>query len=78
MLLNQGSYFEIIVDGKPRSYRDRLDVAIGSAEFLKRQHPNSEIFVRDMVANVCTPVQYKRETSAAVIPLRHRMRSSRR
>jgi hypothetical protein len=70
MQIIQGSDFEITVDGKPRAYRDRLDVAIGSAEFLKRQHPNSEVIVRDIRDNVCTLVQHKPKMSATVIPLR--------
>jgi hypothetical protein len=36
-----GAQFEILVDGKPRSYRDIKAVAIASAEFLKSKSPNS-------------------------------------
>ena len=32
---NHGAQFEILVDGKPRSYRDIKAVAIETAEFLK-------------------------------------------
>jgi hypothetical protein len=38
-----GAQFEIAVDGKPRSYRDRKAVGIEAAEHLKRRHPNSEV-----------------------------------
>ena len=31
--------FEISIDGKPRSYRDRKAVAIEAAEHLKWKHP---------------------------------------
>jgi hypothetical protein len=43
-----GAMFENLVDGKPRSYRDRKDVAIESAEVLKNRHPHSEVAVKDL------------------------------
>ena len=42
-----GAQFEILVDGKPRSYRD-ITVAIASAEFLKGRNPHSEVAVKDL------------------------------
>jgi hypothetical protein len=36
-----GAQFEILVDGKPRSYRDIKAVAIASAEFLKSKAPTA-------------------------------------
>ena len=47
-----GVQFEISVDGKPRSYRDRTAIAIEAAEYLKWKHPHSEV----VVANVADPV----------------------
>jgi hypothetical protein len=41
-----GAQFEISIDGKPRSYRDRKAVAIEAAEHLKCKHPNSEVVVK--------------------------------
>lgn len=41
-----GAIFEILVDGKPRSYRDIKQIAIESAEYLKSRNPNSEVAVR--------------------------------
>jgi hypothetical protein len=41
-----GAQFEILVDGKPRSYRYIKAVAIESAEFLKSRHPHSEVAVK--------------------------------
>ena len=38
-----GAQFEILVDGKSRSYRDIKAVAIASAEFLKSRNPHSEV-----------------------------------
>ena len=37
MITISGAQFEILVDGTPRSYRDRKDIAISSAEFLKHR-----------------------------------------
>lgn len=48
MITNLGAQFEILVDGTPRSYRDRKDIAIASAEFLKHRNPQSEVKVRDI------------------------------
>ena len=43
-----GAQFEILVDGKARSYRDIKAVAIASAEFLKSRNPHSEVAVKDL------------------------------
>jgi hypothetical protein len=43
-----GAYFEIIVDGKPRSYRDIKAVAIEAAMFLKECRPTQAVSVRDL------------------------------
>jgi hypothetical protein len=56
--------FEISVDGKPRSYRDRRAVALEAAEHLKRRHPNSEVTVRDLASGEATAVTYKAEEPA--------------
>jgi hypothetical protein len=37
-----GAQFEISVDGKPRSYRDRKAVAIEAAEYLKWKNPHTK------------------------------------
>src|SRR5712675_684864 len=42
-----GARWEITVDGKPRSYRDDRQIAIESAQYLKRKNPNVEVTVRD-------------------------------
>jgi hypothetical protein len=54
-----GAQFEILVDGTPRSYRDRKDIAIASAEFLKHRNPHNEVKVRDMRTNEVVVVAYK-------------------
>jgi hypothetical protein len=58
-----GAQFEISVDGKPRSYRDRKAVAIEAAEHLKRKHPNSEVVMKDLASGKATAVAYKPEAA---------------
>jgi hypothetical protein len=43
--LNTGARFEIAIDGTPRSYRDRKELAIKAATFLKTKHPNAQLKV---------------------------------
>ena len=40
--------FELSVDGVPRSYRDRKDLALQSALFLKSRTPNSVVKLKDL------------------------------
>jgi hypothetical protein len=35
-----GACFEISIDGKARSYRDRKEIAIEAGEYLKQMHPS--------------------------------------
>jgi hypothetical protein len=56
------SQFKILIDGKPRSYRDRKAVAIEAAEYLKWKHPHSEVAVKDLVSGEATAVAYKPNT----------------
>lgn len=55
------AHFEISIDGKPRSYRDRKSVAIEAAEHLKRKHPNSEVVVKDLRSGGGAEIKYKSE-----------------
>jgi len=43
-----GACYEIAIDGSPRSYRDRKELAIEAATFLKTKHPNAQLTVRDL------------------------------
>ena len=43
-----GACYEIAIDGTPRSYRDRKELAIDAATFLKTKNPNAELTVRDL------------------------------
>ena len=50
--------FEISIDGKPCSYRDRKDIAI-VAEHLKRKFPYSEVVVKHLPSGEVTVAAYK-------------------
>ena len=54
--MTQGAQFEISIDGKPRSHRERREVAIEAAEFLKRKFPNCDIVVKDLQSGEVTAV----------------------
>jgi hypothetical protein len=54
-----GANFQIIVDGKTRSYRDVRDTALEAGMFLKERQPQSEVVVRDMSSNVRTVIGWK-------------------
>jgi hypothetical protein len=56
-----GAIFEILVDGKPRTYRDIKHIAIESAEYLKSRNPNSEVAVKDLKSGEVTVFAYKPE-----------------
>ena len=59
-----GACFEIKVDGKTRSYRDRREIAIEAGEYLKQMRPQSEVIVRDVRDNSITVIE--REKSAVL------------
>jgi hypothetical protein len=54
-----GAMFEVLVDGRPRSYRITRLAAMGAAKLLKRQNPNHEVAVRDMQTGEVTAVADK-------------------
>ena len=62
MTILPGAQFEILFDGTPRSYRDRKEIAIASAEFLKHRNPQSEVKLRDLQSGEVIVVTYKPET----------------
>ena len=55
----RGAQFEIIVDGKPRSYRDTKAIAIEGAEYLKQRHPHSEVTVKHTKSGEVSVAVYK-------------------
>ena len=46
--------FEISIDGKPCSYRDRKDIAVAAAEHLKRKFPHCEVVVNHLASGEVT------------------------
>ena len=46
----------------PSSHRERREVAIEAAEFLKRKFPNCDIVVKDLQSGEVTAVAYKANT----------------
>jgi hypothetical protein len=59
MKKHTGPRWEITVDGRPRSYRDRRQIAIESAEYLKSKNPNVEVTVRDMTTGETTVIEWR-------------------
>ena len=43
-----GAQFEISIDGVPRTYRDRKDLALLAAQILKSRNPNGAVKVKDL------------------------------
>ncbi len=48
--VNHGAQYQISIDGVPRTYRDRQDIALQTARFLKSRHPNSTVTLKDSMA----------------------------
>jgi hypothetical protein len=68
---NVGANFQIIVDGKTRSYRDMRETALEAGIFLKGRHPASEVVVRDLRNDARTVIGWKNGSafSSDVVPL---------
>ena len=43
-----GAQFEIRIDGTPRTYRDRKELALLGAQILKPRNPNSVVRLKDL------------------------------
>ena len=52
MKSNPGAQYEISIDGVPRSYRDRKDLALQGAQLLKARNPNSVIKLKSLSGNI--------------------------
>ena len=48
MRVIRSAQFELSVDDVPRSYRDRKDLALQSAQILKSRNPNSVVRMKDL------------------------------
>jgi hypothetical protein len=55
----QGTQYQISVDGIPRAHRDRQDIALQTARFLKSRNPNSTIRLKDLQTGEETIVAFK-------------------
>jgi hypothetical protein len=51
--------YQISVDGVPRTYRDRQDIALQAARFLKSENPNSVVKMKDLRTGEETIVAFK-------------------
>jgi hypothetical protein len=58
MKANQGAQYEISVDGVPRTYRDRQDIALQTARFLKSRNPHSVVKLKDFQTGEETVVAF--------------------
>ena len=67
MKSNQGAQYEISIDGVPRNYRDRQDIALQTARFLKSRNPHSVVKLKDLQTGEETVVAFKSGTSAAQV-----------
>ena len=56
---NPGAQYEISVDGVPRTHRERQDIALQTARFLKSQNPNSVVKMKDLRTGEETIVAFK-------------------
>ena len=59
MKANQGVQYEISIDGVPRTYRDRQDIALQTARFLKSRNPHSVVKLKDLKSGEETVVAFK-------------------
>jgi hypothetical protein len=56
---NHGAQYEISIDGVPRTYRDRKDIAVQTARLVKSRNPNSVVKMRDLRTGEETVVAFK-------------------
>ena len=59
MKTNCGAQCEISLDGVPRTYRDRQDIALQTARFLKSRNPNSVVKLKDLQTGEETVVAFR-------------------
>jgi hypothetical protein len=56
---NHGAKYEISIDGVPRTYRDRQDIALQTAQLLKSRNPNSVVKLKDLQTGEESVVAFK-------------------
>jgi len=63
MSRNTGARYEIAIDGTPRTYRDRKELATETATLLKTKNVHSEVTVRDL--ETASSIRCKNESGRA-------------
>ena len=61
-MTNSGAQFEISIDGVPRTYRDRKDLALLAAQILKSKNPNSVVKLKDLQTGEEIVVAFNKKT----------------
>jgi hypothetical protein len=59
MKTQQGTQYQISVDGVPRTYCDRQDIALQTARFLKSRNPNRVVKLKDLQTGKETVLAFK-------------------
>jgi hypothetical protein len=59
MRVIHSAQFELSVDGVPRSYRDRKDLALQGAQILKSRNPNSVVRLKDLESGEEVVIAFK-------------------
>ena len=59
MRVIHNAQFELSVDGVPRSYRSRKDLALQSAQILKSRNPNSVVRLKDLRSGEAIVIAFK-------------------
>jgi hypothetical protein len=54
-----GAQFQISIDGVPRTYRDRKDLALLGAQILKSRNPNSVVKLKDLESGEEVVIAFK-------------------
>jgi hypothetical protein len=67
---NHGAQFAISIDGVPRTYRDRQDIALQTARFLKSRNPHSVVKLKDLETGEETVVAFKSSNNPMTLTMR--------
>ena len=59
MKLVHSAQFEISIDDVPHGYRDRKDIALASAKFLKSKNPTSVVKLKDLQTDEEIVIEFK-------------------
>ncbi len=69
-LKNPGTPYQISVDGIPSTYRDRQDIALQTARFLKSRNPKSTVKLKDLQTGEETVVAFEGGTDRMALKIR--------